>query len=77
MSSEKRAESCLKIPQSPQKRFVQIRVIRGTSFAFFASLREIILLDEKVFISLLPNLETNLKKEETANKKIHYNDLVF
>ena len=37
MSSEKRAESCLKIPQNSQKRFVQIRVIRGTSFAFFAN----------------------------------------
>ena len=39
-------------------------------FAFFAILREIILSVYESFIFLLPNLETNLKKEETVNRKI-------
>ena len=34
------------------------------------TLREKILSYKKVFISLLPNLEINLKKEETANRVI-------
>ena len=40
-----------------------------SAFAFLQPLREKILSYQKVFIPLLPNLETNLKKEETANKR--------
>ena len=76
MSSEKRAESCFKVPQSSllkaqssllkaQSRNEKIRVNSRDTW----KMKEIILSVYEVFISLLPNLETNLKKEETANRR--------
>ena len=56
-------------------------MIRGNLFAILRTLREIILSDEKVFIPLSIEIETKLKKEETANKKtliqtkLNFNDI--
>ena len=70
MSSEKRAESCLNDSQSLPLNAQSPQLIAHSSLLTSRTLRDIILSDEKVFIPLLIELETKLKKEETANRKI-------
>ena len=69
MSSEKRAESCLKIPQNSQKRFVQIRVIRGTSFAFFATFARENFVGLRKFYIFVPTNWNQIKKGENDKQK--------
>ena len=77
MSSEKRAESCFKVPQSSllkaqssllkaQSRNEKIRVNPCDTW----KRKEIILSVYEVFIPLSLESETKLKKEETKNRKI-------
>ena len=70
MSREKRAESCLNDSQSLPLNAQSPLLKAQSSLRSSQHLREIILSDEKVFIPLSIELETKLKKEETANKVI-------
>mgnify|MGYP003413792070 FL=1 len=77
MSSEKRAESCLKISQSSQKRFVQIRVIRGKGFAILRTLREKILSGYESFYIFVAEFRNKLKKGGNGKQSNYNLDLVF
>ena len=77
MSSEKRVESCLKVTQSPKKRFVQIRVIRGTSFAILRTLREKILSGCESFYIFVAEFRNKLKKGGNGKQSNYNLDLVF
>ena len=59
---------CCPLSVVKQERFVSIREIRGNSFAFFATLREI-------FVSLSLEFRNELKKGGNGKQKDYYNDL--